>query len=207
MSSRGPGDWRRRFLGARRESAPAARLEFVRDPESPIISRRSRTLHRSETVHRFTIKHNLAMCTSPLDVEMDVDNFYRELLDEALAGASPRDIYSVYINSESLIRPIFLHPARVESRDIDAFCNALYEVSQSNSSFLTHGQLEVQVNIVQSVRGGGRTRKASESLDSKRAKMGRSLILIDPTIGFCFLRSLALCIYRKENRPIDMKHQ
>ncbi|XP_074596508.1 uncharacterized protein LOC141851659 [Brevipalpus obovatus] len=173
-------------------------IEFVRDDSLPLITRSSRTFSRTEAIQRFRIKHNLAICTSPLDVEAGVDNFFRAFLDEALINTDPRDIYSIYINSDSLNNPIFLHHSRVENRDNEAFLNALYEISQSNSTFLTHGELVIQVNIVKNLRGGGKTHRAPESSDSLRAKMTRSLVLIDSSIGFCFLRALALCIYHKE---------
>ncbi|XP_074596429.1 uncharacterized protein LOC141857628 [Brevipalpus obovatus] len=207
------GDWRGRVLGSHQQQRPSplpsssnnVSLEFVRDDTLPIITRRSRTFQRTETTHRFRVKHNLASCTSPLDVEADVDNFYRQFLDETLANADPSDIYSIYINSNTLNAPIFLHPARVHKRDDEAFLNALYEVSQSNSSFLTHGELIIQLNIVKNVRGGGKTFKAPQSTDVSRAKLIRSLVMIDATIGFCFLRSLALCIYHKERYVSDKR--
>jgi len=115
MSARGHGDWRRRLSSGQGDPNSTVRLEFVRDPDSPIITRRSCSLDRTEIIHKFIIRHNFSTCTSPLDVEIDVGTFYRELLDEALGDASAQDVYSVYINSETLTRPILLHQTRVEN--------------------------------------------------------------------------------------------
>ncbi|XP_074604063.1 uncharacterized protein LOC141857463 [Brevipalpus obovatus] len=209
MSSRLSKHWRSRLLNRwRGESCVTPPvIEFVRDDSLPEIVRRSRTFHRSEIILKYRVKHNLSECTSPLDVEVDVDNFYRQLLDEVLSDCEPRDVYSVYINSETLSRPIFIHPSRVESRDNEAFLNALYEISQSNSSFLTHGELSVQVNLVKSIRGGGGSHKAPQSSDTKRAKMTHSLVILDSSVGFCFLRALAMCIYRKEKYSSNSRKQ
>ena len=202
MNSNTQSNWRSRLLSHHHrnvQASPNITIEFVRDDSLPVITKRSSTFHRSEIIKRYLIKHNLATCTSPLDVEIDVDNFYRSFLTESLAGAGPRDIYSVYINSESLPRPIFLHHCRVESPDYDALLNVLYEISQSNSSFLTHGELVMQVNIVKSLRGGGKTTKAPVSNDERKKKMTHSLVVIESSVGYCFLRALALCIYHKES--------
>ena len=77
--------------------------------------------------------------------------------------------------------------------------NALYEISQSNSSLLTHGELVMQVNIVKSLHGDGKSTKAPVSTDDKRKKLNHSLVLIDSSGGYCFLRALALCIHPKES--------
>ena len=156
MNSNITNNWRNRLLSQQQsdQASPSrAAIEFIRDDTSTVITRRSRTFNRIETVKRYGIKHNIGACSSALDLEVDVDNFYRQFLDETLSDAQPRDIYSVYINSDTLQRPIFLHHSRVESPDYEAFLNALYEVSQSNSSFLTHGEHTLQVNIVHCVRG------------------------------------------------------
>ena len=36
-------------------------------------------------------------------------------------------------------------------------------------------------------------------MEEKRTKKTRSLVLVDPSVGFCFLRALALCVFYKEN--------
>ena len=208
MNSNLPSNWRDRLLSRHHRVAQDSSnitIEFVRDASLPVITRRSSTFHRSETVKRYLIKHNLANCTSPLDVEIDVDNFYRNFLTESLMDANSRDIYSVYVSSESLPRPIFLHHCRIESPDYEALLNALYEVSQSNSSFLTHGELVMQVNIVKSLRGGGKSTKAPISNEEKRKKMTHSLVIIGSSVGYCFLRALALCIYHKESYASDQR--
>ncbi|XP_074602569.1 uncharacterized protein LOC141856202 [Brevipalpus obovatus] len=209
MSYRLSKHWRSRLLNRWQSESCVTPpvIEFVRDDSLPEIVRRSRTFHRSEIIRKYRVKHNLSMCTTPLDVEVDKDNFYRQLLNDVLSHSEPRDIYSVYINSETLSRPIFIHPSRVENRDNEAFLNALYEISQSNPSFLTHGELSIQVDLVKSIRGGGRCPKAPQSSDAKRTKMTRSLVILDSSVGFCFLRALAMCIYHKEQYSSTSRRQ
>ena len=57
----------------------------------------------------------------------------------------------------------------------------------------------MQVSIVKSLRGGGKSTKAPLSTDDKRKKLNHSLVLIESSGEYCFLRALALRIYHKES--------
>lgn len=164
----------------------------------PVISP---TFNRESITTVYKLTHNLD-AIDIMKVSDDIDKMFQTFIQPSLDKCGPRDVISVIVRHEELHQPLFVN-ARKFRFNHQNFANGLFSLSQSNSTFLFNGELEVQVDITKTPVGGGRGRKNVRPQTVEEFNRDKqSIILIKNNDNSCGYRSVALAkFYQDKNRP------
>jgi hypothetical protein len=168
--------------------------EISRDPE--ITSRRYRRKTNKTT---FKISHNFGSFSDLFQIESNIDNLYEEFMKKQLENADSDDLVSVSISHSELTgKPLFIPPRRKHTFDKESLFNVLYEVAQSNNSFLLAGSLSLQVNITEKAKGSGKSNPKPPITHEQMKNNSRCVILINNKNNGCGFHALAVCKAKHE---------
>jgi hypothetical protein len=105
------------------------------------------------------------------------------------------------LHSELIGKSLFVPPTKKENLNKESLFNTLYEVAQSNNSFLLNGILTLQVNIMERVIGSGKTKlKPSITVDECK-KNSRSIIVINNNHKACGFHSIVVSLAKHQMPP------
>ena len=147
----------------------------------------------------FLVEHNFGAFSDLFLIENNIDELFNEFMQKQLENASENDVISLNISHDNLNgKPIFVSPQYKRNFNKHSFFNAIYEISQSNETFLFNGKLSIDVNIMKQIQGSGKRKMkipitAEESLQRKS-----SVITINNNDNGCFFHALAVCKGRYE---------
>ena len=152
----------------------------------------------------YNVNHNLGSFKHLFQISTEIDNLFDSFIRPHLELCKDNDKICVDISHENLATDVFISPFRkIKYRKTDFF-NALYEVAQSNQTFLLDGQLKIKVSITKAIEGSHKSKysKAPQTMNEK-LKKSRSVILIENDDEGCAFHSLAICInkHELENNP------
>jgi hypothetical protein len=168
--------------------------ETSREPE--VTSRRFR--RRSNKI-TFKIIHNFGSFSDLFQIESNIDNFYEEFMKKQLENADAEDPVSVSISHSELTgKPLFIPPKRKHLFDRKSLFNVLYEVAQSNNSFLLAGDLKLEINITEKARGQGKKIPKPPITVEQMKNKSRSVILISNKNNGCGFHALVVCKAKHE---------
>lgn len=158
--------------------------------------RASRHFNRREVRSEFRVRHDLGSVDQLRlrQILETIDEMYGEVLDSALSSHADEDMYSGYIFSVNLHEPIFIPPRRIRNRDNSDFGNALFKISQSNTSFLLSGELTLQINIVKHLVGAGnkKNKQSPVTYQEYDLKRERSLVKVQNRDNLCAVRAIVI---------------
>ena len=181
---------------------------LLKDAQGNEISTKySSRFRRQERRARFNIKHNFGAFSDLFDVERNIDNMFHQFMVKQLENVGENDLISINIIHEELERSlgnIFIPPFRKKDFNLfnQSFFNAIYEVSQSNTTFLLNGLMTLDLNITQALNGSGsekdkkRIRVKPPQTKDEKIKASRSIIGIKNEDNGCAFHALAVCIKR-----------
>ena len=144
-------------------------------------------------MNEYQIQHNLNNFNDLFSVKTAIDTFYDRFMTQTLRQYSENDLVSVCVeHSELNGQNIFIAPFHKKNYSKEMFFNALYEVAQSNKSFLIEGKLKIQVNVTKALHASGRT-KAPVTLVEK-LNSSRSVIVVNNRDNGCVFHAIVICI-------------
>jgi hypothetical protein len=171
--------------------------EISRTPE--IASRRYRRRTNKTT---FKINHNFGSFSDLFQIESNIDSLYEEFMKKQLENADSDDLVSVSISHSELTgKPLFIPPRRKHTFDKESLFNVLYEVAQSNNSFLMAGTLSLEVNITEKARGSGKHNPKAPITHNDKKNNSRSVILINNKNNGCGFHALVVSKAKYELPP------
>lgn len=154
--------------------------------------------YRTQKICVFKIEHNFGRFPDLFLIENEIDKFYASFMEKQLENLDDEDMISVSINNHELNgKPVFIPPTSKKNFDKQSFFNSIYEVSQSNTSFLLEDYLTFNINFTKTLKGGGK--RAPKSL-SDIEKYSRSIIPVNNYDRGCAFRALAICIAKLETK-------
>ena len=152
----------------------------------------------------YNVKHNFGSFKHLFQISKEIDNLYHGFMNPHLEKCKDNDKICVDISHPNLVKDIFISPFRKINYRKSDFFNALYEVAQSNESFLLDGHLKIKVSITEAVEGSHKSKysKAPQTLNEK-LKKSRSVILVENEDEGCAFHALSICInkYELQNNP------
>ena len=153
-----------------------------------------RTCHRTS----FDLSHNIGQFGDLFRIEAHIDNMFAKFMEKFFEKYGDSVKYSVNISHESLQpNSIWISSFwRAQFRNSDLF-NALYEVAQSNKSFLLDGKMKIEVITTECPKGNGRVMKNPQTCE-ETLKRSRGVIVADKEQFGCAFYSLAVCIKKHE---------
>ena len=169
-----------------------------------VQSKYSSRFKREQRKARFDIKHNFGAFSDLFTIENNIDTMFHKFMLKQLQKYGENDLISVNIDHDQLnLGAVFIPPFRKRDFDVNnqSFFNAIYEISQSNSTFLLNGLLTLEINITESVNGSGLEKKNLVQPPKTRdeiKKAARSIIEIKNNDKGCAFYALAVCIKRHE---------
>lgn len=152
---------------------------------------------RITTTTTYAVTHKVDEVRSLWDIEEAIDNFYASLMEKHLQAAGDQDVITVEVTHSELSHPIFIPPQRRFNFNKAEFLNSLFQVSQSNATFLLDGKLTLSVTVVKALAGSGK-RKAPETC-AEFAKRKQSVITINNEDTSCGYRALFLSKYHTDH--------
>ena len=153
---------------------------------------RDTRIKRLEQKARFIVHHNLDQIEDLDAFGNDIDNAFGDAVRPFIENCNEVDHVTFNIISEGLIKKIFIKSAPIKDFDPKSFRDAIKVVSQSNTEFLLAKKLIVQVNIWESLRGGGRTLKRIKTQE-EFSRCKTSVVTIKNGNGTdCGYRAIAL---------------
>ena len=157
------------------------------------------TFKRNRMRAKFTINHNFGLFTNLFQIENIIDNMYEKFMNEQLKNFKENDSVSVNINHDNLDGTnIFIHPFFKKDFNKQSFFNAIYEVAQSNSSFLISGDLRLEVNVTTNLSGSGNKKsRVPQTKDQKRTNARSVIEIFNEDNGCCF-HALVVAVKKQE---------
>jgi len=165
------------------------------------------TFRRHQVKAKFNIKHNFGAFSDLFSIEKSIDNMFNNFMSKQLSNFNDNDLASINIEHENLHgNNLFIPPFKIRDFNPQSFFNAIYEVSQSNKSFLLNGVLSLEVNITKAIRGSGN----SSEPPKKKAKIkppvtkdeiinnSRSVVEIHNLDNGCAFHAIVVCIAKHE---------
>ena len=118
-------------------------LQFVprHNPQQDAVITHPR-LKLTEYRRSFEVRHNLNE-VDIMSIDTQIDDAFRDLIQPVRDEAAANDLVGVTVNHSDLTRPIFLTFTRNSIFNTQSFTNRIYEVTQSNATFLLDGILTV----------------------------------------------------------------
>ena len=147
---------------------------------------------------QFFIKHNFGAFTDLFQIEKNIDEMYNSFMKNIIEKYNDNDIISVNIKHENLQDNVFVPPFKKRFFDEKSFFNALYEVSQSNSSFLISGKLKFEVNVTRAIRGSGKKGVKAPQTKEEFKTASTSIITIKNEDNGCAFYAIAVAIKKLE---------
>ena len=142
----------------------------------------------------FLIEHNFGTFSDLFLIENNIDEHFNEFMQKQLENAAENDVVSLNISHENLNgKPIFVSPQYKRNFNKHSFFNAIYEISQSNETFLFNGKLSIDVNIMKGIQGSGKRMKIPSTVKETNQRKS-SVVKINNTDNGCFFHALAVCI-------------
>ena len=175
-------------------------LSFVKVSEEASFSK----AFRKEDKHVvYKVNHNMAEVSNILDVEREMDEFFRSMILDALPPtSSDQDLVSVSVSSADLKEPIYLAYRKVSSFKSSGFLSAISKVSQSAKTFLQHGEVEMSLSIVPNVVGGINPTAPARTISHQK----QSVAVIWNQDFSCFFRAFAVAeVYSRQTIQFDRK--
>ena len=151
----------------------------------------------------FLVEHNFGAFSDLFLIENNIDELFDDFMQKQLENAAENDVVSLNISHENLNgKPIFVSPQYKRNFNKHSFFNAIFEISQSNETFLFDGKLSIDVNIIKGIQGSGKRMKMP--LTGKETNQRKlSVVKIKNNDNGCFFHALAVCKGRLEISDSD----
>ena len=166
---------------------------------------------RTEVRYVFNFGHNITRYPNLWEIRDEMDRFYVEFVKANTSEFSPNDLISIEIDHENLTKPIFVPPFRLDNFEhkIQSFFNALYEVSQSNTTFMINGRLRIKLNRTEEILGSARAPKTIDQIMKRKLSV---VTIVNKVAGResdngCAFHALAVCLaaLEKKNKLSELK--
>ena len=153
---------------------------------------------RNQAKVKFNITHNFGSFTDLFQIEENVDKMFGDFMEMQLRDFNDDDAVSINIEHSQLKgKNLFIHPFRKRDFNNQCFFNSIYEVSQSNTSFLLTGTLLLEINVTKNISGSGNKKKAPKTREEK-INSSRSVIEIHNDDNGCAFYALTVAIKKHE---------
>ena len=175
-------------------------IEFVViDSREPIINQKFRRKNKSFS---FIIKHNLGAYINLFSIQDQIVSNFQKLIDQAIDGEDENSFISVEIYHNSLGEvPIYIGHQKIKDFNVAMIFHVLEKYSQSNKLLLADGKIEMDVIIVENVRGGGGKKVSKAPKNLNEISFNKlSTITIKNKDNTCGFRALFVSLYHSENR-------
>ena len=157
------------------------------------------TFRRNRLRAKFKIDHNFGHFNNLFQIEKNIDYMYESFMAEQLKNFKDEDSVSVYIKHDNLQGTnIFIHPFEKRNFNKESFFNAIYEVAQSNTSFLLSGYLTLEINVTKNLKGSGDKKSRVPQTKKENQTKSRSIILIENDDNGCCFHALAVAMAKQE---------
>ena len=159
------------------------------------VRRKSNKLRRTEIQKTYDINHNFSEFLDLFSVENAIDNLYEQFVKSELKDRSPNDIFSAYIESDKLSKPIYICPRIVSRFNKEDFLDAIFTVCQSNKDFLLNGKFKMIISITHSITGTASERPAYPRTVEETSKAKKSVVSIKNNDKACGYLAIFLSIF------------
>ena len=135
-----------------------------------------------------------------MQMDEKIDQAFNELCQPIIQTADPNDLISVRITHSDLTKgPIFLTFHRASTFSAQPFTNRIYEVTQSNSSFLMDGEFEITISILKGMSGGMPSRHRYPQSAGTSRRHSKSIVQVVNKHNDCGYKAVYLAEYRRKN--------
>jgi len=163
---------------------------------------KSKRFRRTVNKINFSINHNFGQFNDLFQIESNIDNLYEQFMTKQLEDCEGDDLVSIGItHSELAGKPLFIPPTRKHSFKKESLFNVLYEVSQSNNSFLLAGTLSLELNVTAKARGRGKSKSRAPVTIDQAKNNSKSVILINNKNNGCGFHAIAVAVAKHELEP------
>ena len=159
---------------------------------------------RHELKGKFEITHNFGAFSDLFQIEKNIDQMFAQFMNTQLLNFDENDRVSVKINHSQLNgRYLYIPPFKKKNFNEESFFNALYEVAQSNASFLITGEMLLEVNVMKAIVGSGKTAKAPITNEEK-LNNARSVVEVKNDDNGCAFYAITIAIKKIEIPKSDV---
>lgn len=157
-----------RSKGRFKESVNKTPLIFKYEPIGEPSIEKSRILRKTDHEYKYKVSHNFIDVLDITQVGDQLDQLFKDMINPALEKAKKGDIVGIEINHVELTNPLYISYTTKERVDPSDFCNKIFQVSQSNTTWLMDGEMTVTIKIIENTSGGAGVHKMAESNASSK---------------------------------------
>lgn len=185
------------------DSVPSNAVSFKTEILKETKGEATKKFRYSEKTVLLKVSHNLATIRDIFSVAPAIDNLGDKIIRPHIQGLKTTDVVSVTICHDDLHREHFgdiYMNFKAGRYDKENFGNHIFQVCQSNSSFLLDGVLRVQIAIFKDTSGsGGHASNNPRTLEEKLKKM-TSIVSVNRDDHMCGYRAFVLGRYAIDHR-------
>lgn len=125
-------------------------------------------MRRTEHVFEYEIQHNFQDILDITLVGDQLDKLFERMIEPAVKKAKENDRIAIEIHHDELEKPLYISYVTKNRLDYTDFCNKIFQVTQSATTWLLDGKITVIVKIIENTSGGAGVQSMEESNANSR---------------------------------------